>query len=48
VLLIITGFLFGKGMLSVHAQAWASTGIFFIAYSAASSAYLTVSEIFPL
>jgi MFS family permease len=48
VLLIITGFLFGRGMLSVHAQAWGWTGIFFVASSAASSAYLTVSEIFPL
>jgi MFS family permease len=47
-LLLIIGFLFGRGMLSVHAQAWAWTGIFFIASSAASSAYLTVSEIFPL
>ena len=47
-MLITAGYLFGIDALSVRAQALAWTGIFFIASSAASSAYLTVSEIFPL
>jgi len=48
VLLAITGFLFARGMLTATTQSIAWTVIFFIASCAASSAYLTVSEIFPL
>jgi MFS family permease len=47
-LLAITGCLFRAGLLTAHTQTLAWTLIFFIASSAASSAYLTVSEIFPL
>ncbi len=48
VLLAATSWLFMKGALTVYGQAAAWTVIFFIASAAASSAYLTVSEIFPL
>jgi MFS family permease len=48
VLLLISACLFEKNMLSVTEQAAWIAAIFFIASSAASSAYLTVSEIFPL
>lgn len=48
VLLAITGWLFRAGLLSAHTQTVAWTVIFFIASCAASSAYLTVSEVFPL
>jgi MFS family permease len=48
VLLAVSGYLFGIGMLTAQTQAIAWTVIFFFASSAASSAYLTVSEIFPL
>ncbi len=48
VLLAITAMLFRAGMLTADTQSLAWTIIFFIASSAASSAYLTVSEIFPL
>lgn len=48
ILLAITGALFQRGVLTAHTQAIAWTVIFFVASSAASSAYLTVSEIFPL
>lgn len=48
VLLGITGVLFQRGALTAHTQAIAWTVIFFVASSAASSAYLTVSEVFPL
>jgi MFS family permease len=44
----MTGWLFSKGMLSAHSQTALWTVIFFFASAAASSAYLTVSEIFPL
>jgi MFS family permease len=47
-LLIISGYLFSIGVLTARTQAIAWTIIFFFASSAASSAYLTVSEIFPL
>lgn len=47
-LLAATGFLFARGVLTATTQSIAWTGIFFIASCAASSAYLTVSEIFPL
>jgi MFS family permease len=48
VLLAFTGWLFYKGILTAETQTLAWTIIFFIASAAASSAYLTVSEIFPL
>jgi len=47
-LLLASGLLFQQNMLSVTAQAAWIAVIFFVASSAASSAYLTVSEIFPL
>ncbi len=48
VLLAVTGWMFNAGMLTATTQTAAWTIIFFIASAAASSAYLTVSEIFPL
>src|SRR5207302_6994836 len=48
VLLAGSGWLFQQGLLTARTQAIAWTVIFFIASAAASSAYLTVSEIFPL
>ena len=48
VLLAISAWMFKKQMLSVQTQTGFWMAIFFIASSAASSAYLTVSEIFPL
>ncbi len=48
VLLALTGWLFHAGLLTAQTQTLAWTVIFFIASAAASSAYLTVSEIFPL
>jgi len=47
-LLAISGWLFEKQLLSAQGQALVWCVIFFIASAAASSAYLTVSEIFPL
>jgi MFS family permease len=47
-LLAVTGFLFTQNVLSAKMQTVAFAVIFFIASSAASAAYLTVSEIFPL
>jgi MFS family permease len=47
-LLIGSGYLFAKGMLTVEEQTIAWMVIFFFASAAASSAYLTVSESFPL
>jgi MFS family permease len=47
-LLALTGWLFAQGMLGVRAQTLAWSAIFFFASAAASSAYLTVSETFPL
>ncbi len=48
VLLFVTGILFREGVLSAatHTGLWSVT--FFFASAAASSAYLTVSEVFPL
>ena len=46
--LIVTGYLFEKGALTATSQTVLWTVMFFFASSAASSAYLTVSEIFPL
>jgi MFS family permease len=48
ILLALTGWLFHTGVLTAQTQTLAWTIIFFIASAAASSAYLTVSEIFPL
>jgi MFS family permease len=47
-LLVITGWLFALGALTVFTQTALWTVIFFVASPAASSAYLTISEIFPL
>jgi MFS family permease len=47
-LLAITGWLFHAGLLTAQTQTIAWMIIFFVASAAASSAYLTVSEIFPL
>jgi MFS family permease len=47
-LLAFTGWLFHTGLLTAQTQTLAWTIIFFVASAAASSAYLTVSEIFPL
>jgi MFS family permease len=47
-LLALTGYLFAAGLLSATEQTFAWTVIFFFASAAASSAYLTVSETFPL
>ena len=48
VLLTITGWLFAQGHLSAVSQTALWTVIFFFASAASSSAYLTVSEIFPV
>jgi MFS family permease len=47
-LLAVTGYLFAAGMLTATTQTALWTVIFFFASAASSSAYLTVSEIFPL
>jgi MFS family permease len=47
-LLALAGWLFAQGMLSAGEQTFAWSVIFFFASAAASSAYLTVSETFPL
>jgi MFS family permease len=47
-LLALTGWLFHVAFLTAQTQTLAWMVIFFIASAAASSAYLTVSEIFPL
>ena len=48
VLLTASGYLFAHGMLTASQQTLAWTVVFFFASAAASSAYLTVSETFPL
>lgn len=48
VLLAGSGYLFEQGTLTASQQTFAWTVIFFFASAAASSAYLTVSETFPL
>lgn len=48
VLLAFTGWAFARGFLSATTQTLLWTIIFFFASAAASAAYLTVSEIFPL
>jgi MFS family permease len=47
-LLVLSGFLFWRGALSATSQTILWTVMFFFASPAGSSAYLTVSEIFPL
>ena len=47
-LLAVTGYLFSLDVLSAQGQTVAWMVIFFVASAAASSAYLTVGEIFPL
>jgi MFS family permease len=47
-LLALTGWLFAAGMLTATTQTVLWTIIFFFASAASSSAYLTVSEVFPL
>ncbi|BCU70113.1 MFS transporter [Stygiolobus caldivivus] len=47
-LLAVTGYLFYLGVLSALTQTIAWVVIFFFASAGASSAYLTVSEVFPL
>jgi len=46
--LALTGWAFVQGWLNAFTQALAWSGVFFLASAAASSAYLTVSEVFPL
>ena len=48
VLLALTGYLFMEGVLTAFTQTLCWMVIFFFASAAASSAYLTVSETFPL
>ena len=48
VLLAVSGYLFAIGVLSAQTQTIAWMVIFFFASPAASAAYLTVSETFPL
>jgi len=48
VLLAVVGYLFREGLLDAAQLTACWTGIFFFASAAASSAYLTVSESFPL
>jgi MFS family permease len=47
-MLTATGYLFSRGLLTATTQTAAWMMVFFVASAAASSAYLTVSEIFPL
>jgi len=47
-LLALTGWLFARGLLGARGQTLAWSAIFFFASAAASSAYLTASETFPL
>jgi MFS family permease len=48
ILLAVTGYLFSQDLLSAQTLTAAWMIVFFFASAAASSAYLTVSEIFPL
>jgi len=48
ILLIATAYAFYRGSLSATGQTLCWSVIFFVASAAASSAYLTVSEVFPL
>ncbi|HLT26624.1 MAG TPA: MFS transporter [Zeimonas sp.] len=46
--LVLTGWAFMQGWLDARSQALCWSAVFFLASAAASSAYLTVSEVFPL
>jgi MFS family permease len=46
--LLISGYAFAQGWLDARTQTLSWSALFFVASAAASSAYLTVSEIFPL
>jgi MFS family permease len=46
--LALTGWAFMMGWLDARSQALCWSAVFFLASAAASSAYLTVSEVFPL
>lgn len=46
--LAFTGWAFMQGWLDAAVLAWCWSAVFFVASAAASSAYLTVSEVFPL
>ena len=46
--LALTGLAFVQGLLDATTQTLAWSAVFFLASAAASSAYLTVSEVFPL
>jgi MFS family permease len=48
VLIVATGLLFKAGILTAQTQTLAWSVVFFFASAAASSAYLTVGELFPL
>jgi MFS family permease len=48
VLLLFTGYLFQRDLLTATAQTFCWTIIFFFASAGASAAYLTASEIFPM
>src|SRR5262249_10625214 len=48
VLLATTGWLFLHGRLTATTQSLLWSAVFFVASAAASSAYLTVSELFPV
>ena len=48
ILLAVVGWLFKEGLLDAAQLTWCWTGIFFFASAAASAAYLTISESFPL
>ncbi|MEP7313806.1 MAG: MFS transporter [Pseudomonadota bacterium] len=47
-LLAVTAWLFAEGLLGATGQTWAWSVVFFFASAAASSAYLTAGECFPL
>ena len=47
-LLCLTGWMFANGLLTAESQTLAWMAIFFFASAAASAAYLTVGELFPL
>jgi len=48
ILLALTGLFFAEGWLTAVSQTALWCGVFFVASAAASSAYLTVSELFPV
>jgi MFS family permease len=48
VLLVAVSVLFGMGALTAWTQTFCWMAVFFVASAAASAAYLTASEIFPL